>query len=59
MNEKIRELREFGVPNIWVIDPETFEAEIHTPEGSSKIEDGVLRVAGTPIEVALQSLDRD
>jgi Uma2 family endonuclease len=59
VNEKIRELREFGVPNIWVIDPETFEAEIHTPEGSSKIEDGVLRVAGTPIEVALQSLDRD
>jgi Uma2 family endonuclease len=59
VNEKIRELREFGVPNIWVIDPETFEAEIHTSEGSRKIEDGVLRVAGTPIEVPLAALDRD
>ena len=59
VNEKIRELREFGVPNIWVIDPETFEAEIHTPEGTSTIEDGVLRVPGTPIEVPLRTLDRD
>jgi len=59
VNEKIRELGEFGVPNIWVIDPETFEAEIHTLEGSAKIEDGILRVPGTPIEVPLQPLDRD
>jgi Uma2 family endonuclease len=59
VNKKIRELREFGVPNIWVIDPETFEAEIHTLEGSRKIEDGILRVPGTPIEVPFQALDRD
>jgi Uma2 family endonuclease len=59
VNEKIRELREFGVPNIWVIDPETFEAEVHTAEGSRKIEDGILCVHGTPIEVPLAALDRD
>jgi Uma2 family endonuclease len=59
VNEKIRELREFGVPNIWIIDPETFEAEIHTADGSSKVADGILRVAGTPIEVPLADLDRD
>jgi Uma2 family endonuclease len=59
VNEKIRELREFGVPNIWVIDPETFEAEVHTSERTSKIEDGTLRVPGTPIEVSLHALDRD
>jgi Uma2 family endonuclease len=59
VNEKIRELREFGVPNIWVIDPETFEAEVHTPAGTSKIEDGILRVPGTPIEVPLHALDGD
>jgi Uma2 family endonuclease len=59
VNEKIRELREFGVPNIWVIDPETFEAEVHTAEGSRKLEDGILRVPGTPIEVPLADLDRD
>jgi Uma2 family endonuclease len=59
VNEKIRELREFGVPNIWVIDPETFEAEVHLPAGTSKIEDGILRVPGTPIEVPLHALDGD
>jgi Uma2 family endonuclease len=59
VNEKVRELRDFGVPNIWVIDPETFEAEVHTPEGSTKVADGVLRVPGTPIEVPLEALDRD
>jgi Uma2 family endonuclease len=59
VNEKIRELREFGVPNIWVIDPETFEAETHTADGSSKVNDGILRVPGTPIEVPLAALDRE
>ncbi|MEI9971930.1 MAG: Uma2 family endonuclease [Ignavibacteriota bacterium] len=59
LNEKVRELIEFGVPNIWVIDLETFEAEIHTPEGTRKIDDGILRVAGTPIEIPLHALDRD
>ena len=56
---KAVEYREFGVENIWVIDPETFEAEVHTPEGSTKVADGVLRVPGTPIEVPLEALDRD
>ena len=54
-NEKVRELREFGVPNIWLIDP----AEIHTSEGSSKVSDGIPRGAGTPIEVPLADLDRE
>jgi Uma2 family endonuclease len=59
VNEKVRELREFGVPNIWVIDPETFEAEVHTSEGTRTIEDGILRVPGTAIEVPLRDLGRD
>jgi Uma2 family endonuclease len=59
VNEKIRELQEFGAANIWIIDPETLEAEIHTPEGSCKVADSVLRVAGTPIEVPLHALEND
>src|ERR1043166_4552262 len=51
LNQKIRQLLEFGVPNIWVIDPITLEAEIHTPSGSRKVDDGVLRVEGTLIEL--------
>lgn len=59
VNKKVRELLEFGVRNIWIIDPETLEAEIHTPAGSRTVEDGVLSVDGTPIEVSLQGLETD
>jgi Uma2 family endonuclease len=57
VNDKIRQLLEFGVPNIWVIDPETFEAEIHTPRGSRKVDDEILRAEGTVIEVPLKGLE--
>ncbi|HEY7617579.1 MAG TPA: Uma2 family endonuclease, partial [Terriglobales bacterium] len=59
VNHKIRELLDFGVPNIWLIDPETLESELHTPGGSSKIDDGVLRISGTPIEVPLYQLEEE
>jgi Uma2 family endonuclease len=57
VNNRVRQLLEFGVPNIWIIDPETFEAEVHTFTGSHRVEDGILRVEGTPIEVPLAGLD--
>jgi Uma2 family endonuclease len=57
VNERVREELRFGVPFVWVIDPETMESELHTQSGSHKIEDGVLRLAGTPIEVHLSELD--
>jgi Uma2 family endonuclease len=59
VNRKVRELLEFGVPNIWVIDPDTLEAEIHSPTGSRTVLDGVLRVDGTPIEVPLRGLEEE
>jgi Uma2 family endonuclease len=57
VNKKVRELKEWGVPNICIIDPENLEAEVHNSSGSRKIEDGILRVEGTPIEVNLHTLD--
>jgi Uma2 family endonuclease len=59
VNEKVRQLLEWGAPNIWVIDPETLEAEIHTQQGSRTVDDGILRVEGTPIEVPLNSLEEE
>jgi Uma2 family endonuclease len=59
VNQKVRQVLEFGVPNVWVIDPETLEAEIHTQQGSRKVEDGILRVDGTPIEVPLRGLEEE
>jgi len=49
---------EFGAPNIWVIDPETLEAEVFTQTGSRIVDDGILRVEGTPIELRLFDLER-
>ena len=57
VNDKVRQAIGFGVPNVWVIDPETFEAEIHTPTGSRKVEDRILRVQDSPISVSLDELD--
>src|SRR5471032_2893248 len=64
VSNKVRQLLEFGAANIWVIDPETFEAEIHTPAGNGKVDDGILRVdvhhnktGGSPIEVPLRGLE--
>jgi Uma2 family endonuclease len=59
VNRKVRELLDLGVPNVWVIDPESLEAELHTQEGCRTVTDGILRVEGTPIEVTLHELDRD
>jgi Uma2 family endonuclease len=59
VSRRVRQLIEFGVPNIWVIDPETLEAEIHTPQGSRTVEDCILRVDGTSIEVPLRGLEED
>jgi Uma2 family endonuclease len=59
VNEKVRQLREWGVPNIWVIDPETLECEVHTAAGSRRVADGILRGDGTPIDVPLRTLADD
>ncbi len=59
VNRKVREVLEFGVPYVWVIDPETLESELHTQNGSSNLADGILRIPNTPIEVPLQALDED
>jgi Uma2 family endonuclease len=57
--QKVREVLAFPVPYVWVIDPGTLESNLHTPFGSGKLEDGVLRIEGTAIEVPLHSLDED
>jgi Uma2 family endonuclease len=57
--QKVREVLAFGAPYVWVIDPGTLESDLHTASGSRKLEDGVLRIEGTAIEVPLHSLDED
>jgi len=57
--QKVREVLAFGVPYVWVIDPETLESDLHTASGCRKLEDRILRIDATPIEVPLHALDED
>ena len=59
VSRKVRELLEFGVPYVWIIEPQTLESELHTRQGSTILNDSVLRIPGTPIEVPLQQLEED
>ena len=59
VNDKVRQWRDFGVPYVWLIDPETLESELHDQRGGASLRDGVLRIPGTPIEVPLRLLDED
>ena len=56
LEEKINDYLAFGVPYIWVINPETRRAYIHTPEGSHEVRDRVLRAESAGIEVPLSQV---
>jgi len=59
VDKTIADWLDFGVGYVWVIDPETLESVVHTREGRLRVEDGTLRVPGTPIEIPLGQLDLD
>ena len=43
MQERIDDYLAFGVGYVWVIDPRTRRAWVHTPAGISEVKDGLLR----------------
>jgi Uma2 family endonuclease len=59
VSKTVHAWREFGVPYVWVINPETLVSHLHDQRGSTRLDDGVLRIPGTPIEVPLHLLDED
>jgi len=42
-----------------VIDPETLESDLYTAEKHTPLEDGILRIPGTQIEVPLHGIFED
>jgi Uma2 family endonuclease len=54
--ERIDDYVEFGVENIWIIDPETRRAWTADGAGLHLVKNGELAVAGTPIRVGLSEL---
>ncbi len=53
---KAAEYREFGVENVWVIDPSARVAYRATDVGLELVPGGELTVAGTPIVVRISEL---
>ena len=59
VNRKVQALLEFGVPYVWIIDPQTLESELHTPGKCTPLEDGILSIPGTDIVVPLNAIFED
>jgi hypothetical protein len=53
VNEKIREALAFGAQSVWVIDPETRQAQMHSGRRQHPARDGVLVLSGSEIRVPL------
>ena len=56
IQEKIDDYLAFGVPCVWVIDPEVRRAWIHTNDGSREAMDGALRNPAGDIEIPLSAI---
>jgi Uma2 family endonuclease len=56
IQEKIDDYLGFGVPCVWVIDPEKRRAWVHTSEGSREVRDGVLRNPAGDLAVPLAAI---
>jgi Uma2 family endonuclease len=53
MEDKIRDYLTCGVKYVWVVDPESRSAVVHTSEGSKDADDGILRTENPSIELPL------
>lgn len=56
MGKKSAEYRQFGVPHIWVIDPEARVAYGYGEAGLEKVRGNELTVPATPIRVVLSEM---
>jgi Uma2 family endonuclease len=56
VQDKIDDYLQFGIPVVWLIDPERQRAWIHTKEGSREVTDRILRNPTGDIEVPLSAV---
>ncbi len=56
MQKRIDDYLAFGVPNIWVVDPQERRAFVHTADGSVESKDLVLRASGCEIQLPLPEI---
>jgi len=56
MQEKIDDYLGFGIRYVWVINPQTRKAEIHTATGSVRVLDGLLKTESPAIVLPLAEI---
>jgi len=56
MHPKIGDYLALSVPHVWVINPQTRTASIHTDAGKREVHDGVLRTENPEIAVPQDAL---
>jgi Uma2 family endonuclease len=56
LEDTVEDYLAFGVPNVWVLNPQTRSAQIYSPEGMHRVADGYLRTASPEIVVNLAEL---
>ena len=56
VQDKIDDYLQFGIPAVWLIDPERQRAWIHTKEGAREASDRVLRNPAGDLEVPLSAV---
>jgi len=59
VQDRIDDYLQFGIPAVWLIDPERQRAWIHTKEGAREALDRVLRNPAGDLEVPLSALFPD
>jgi hypothetical protein len=50
---KANELVANGVPYVWIIDPNTLESELRTPQGATRLTGQTLIIPDSPIVIPL------
>jgi len=56
IQEKIDDYLSFGIPFVWIVNPETRKGYIHTADGSREAKDGILRAVNPDIELPLAEM---
>jgi Uma2 family endonuclease len=56
MQDRIDDYIKFGVPYVWVINPENRRVWVYTAEGSREVKDGVLRTENPSLMVNLSEI---
>jgi Uma2 family endonuclease len=59
INRKVKDVVEFGVAYVWVIDPQTLESYVVTKDSQYELPDGIFRIPAMDLVVPLSGLDED